>query len=572
MNDNSSLKITITKALSLLNQQQKKKLRQWFWIAILGSLLQAFGVISIMPFVALMSDPSLIQDNQVFLFLYELLGSSSYNQFLLAIGLGTISIFVLSSAYSIFEVWYGFRLFNQLESELSIRLFKGYAFLDYAFFLRQNQSEAIRRVTQEVEIGIVDVVITSIEIFSSILLALIIIIFLTYVNPWVALISGSGLFFAHLWIDRFIGKKIVYLGRHFTRLNDRLLNTASELFSGIKEIKISAAETRFVQQYADTYKALSKYSTLYGVLEYTPREIMESITYISIVLFSIFAIVFYQTPETVFPLIALYTLAAYRLIPAAREIFTGIEKIHLSEYSLSKLSKDFEQIKTTSEVSNITIPIPLKQDITLKNICFSYQSETQAIFKNFNTIIKAGHHTLISGPSGIGKTTLADIIMGLLDVSSGEIIVDGTVIKKDMWKSWRNSIGYVPQSIFLFQGSITQNVAIAEEESKINLDRVKHCCEIAQISTYIESLKNNYQTILGQGNQLLSGGQLKRLGIARALYKNPSLLILDESTNEMEDLKKEGVLSALKIINNLTVLIISHDQKIASQCDQIIKL
>jgi len=566
------LKATIKNAISHLNQQQKKQLLRWFGVSMLGSLLKAFGVVSIMPFVALITEPSLVQSNSAFAFLYQLFGSHNYNEFLLSIGLGTITIFVIASSYSIFEVWYGLRVFNQLEKELSIRLFKGYANQPYQFFLHQKQSETVRRVTQEVEIGIVDVVITTVEIISSTFLTIILIGFLTYANPWVAFISACGLFIAHLWVEYYVGNKIVQIGRNFTRLNDTILNTSSEMFSGIKEVKIAAAESRFVKKYAETYEGLSTYSTRYGVLEHTPREILETLAYISIVLFSIFAIIFYQKPETVFPLIAMYALASYRLIPALREIFTGIEKIHLSEYSLSKLSADFDTIKQNQKKQSNLKSVAFKQLIELRDICFHYEGSEETIFDHYNTSIKASKLTLLSGPSGVGKTTLADILMGLLKPTSGSIIVDGVVLKTEHWKHWQASIGYVPQSVYLFQGSIMQNVAIAEQEDAIDRQRVKKCCQIAQIDDYIETLKQGYESILGQGNQILSGGQLKRLGIARALYKQPALLILDESTNEIEALKKIQVIAALKAIPDLSVLIISHDKEIALHCDETIEL
>lgn len=566
------LKTTIQTAFSHLNTQQRKKIWQWVYITLFGSLLKAFGVVSIMPFVALITEPSLIESSRAFGLLYEFLGSQSYNEFLLKIGMGTILIFLITGAYSFFEVWYGYRLFNHLEQELSIRLFKGYAAQNYHFFLRQNQSEAIRRVTQEIEVGIVDVLMTTVDIISSIFLTLILIAVITYADPWVAFISACILLISHLWVEYYIGHKVVSIGQQFTDLNDGLLNTVSEMFCGIKEVKISGAESRFVKKYAKTYQKLSDYSTRYGVLEYTPREILEAIAYIGIILFSIFAIVFYQSPETVFPLIAMYALAAYRLIPALREIFTGIEKIHLSEYSLSKLTEDFAQIDTLPKEQEANEPMPFNNELLLKNINFSYHATDKKILKQLNIRIKAHSHTLLSGPSGIGKTTLADIIMGLLHPDSGDIYIDEQKLDEKNYSAWKKIIAYVPQNIYLFQGSLAQNVALASHESNIDLERVKQCCQLALLDQEIESLSDGYQTIVGQGNQLLSGGQLKRLGIARALYKNPEFLILDESTNEIETEKKTQILSTLREMGGLTVLIISHDPDIAKLCQYQIKL
>jgi ABC-type multidrug transport system fused ATPase/permease subunit len=277
----------------------------------------------------------------------------------------------------------------------------------------------------------------------------------------------------------------------------------------------------------------------------------------------------------VVPLIALYAFVGYRLIPATQTIFSSLSMIRFSGSALNNLHKDLANLK---QLNKTKIPldrtISLSHSINLKDITYNYPTSTKQILKNINIQIPALNIVGIVGSTGSGKTTLVDLILGLLELNKGIIRIDGEIINKQNIKLWQKHIGYVPQNVFLSDLSILENVAFGKDFASIDLEAVKNACKVANIHDFIENeLSNGYKTLVGERGVRLSGGQKQRIGIARALYKKPSILILDEATSALDTLTEKKVMNAIQTLRDkITIIIIAHRLSTLKKCNKIFLL
>ncbi len=560
------------RAFSLLNQQQKNRLYKWLVIASINSVFSAAGIISVMPFVALLSSPTLIETNRIIHTIYTYLNVDSYNSFIALFGVFTIVVFLISNVFAIYQTYTSFSFSNDLEYEFSRELFARYVHQDYEFFLRRKRSDLTRRLTQEVGRGIVGIVSTGVTIYSSFLLVGIIIVLLMLIDPAVTITTAVVLLTAYMLIDRLVRRRVKQLGREFVSISDRLFSTTLEMLSGIKEVKIYGAEDRFVDEFAHFSRLLTQRSTHYNTLNLIPRQTLEIVAYGGIILLAIFVVTFHSNPEHVFPLIAMYGLSAYRLIPALRAGFSGLENVKYNEPALDAVSADLKMRLLPSEKTpHPGDAVKLEREIRARSLSFSYAENAAPIIKQASFSIPAGKSTVLMGASGVGKSTLIDILAGLLVPQSGTLEVDGRPLSAANMGTWQESIGYVPQKVYLFEDSIARNVAVSETSHGLDLERVKQACRISRAHDFIANeMEDGYDTLVGQGRKELSGGQLKRLGIARALYRDPKVIVMDEATTELDATTEAQILADIMTMPGLTKIFISHDMALARRCDHLI--
>lgn len=560
------------RALALLNPEQKARLYKWLFITTVNSVFSAAGIVSVMPFVALLSSPSIIESNQVIHAIYTWLNLDSYNAFIALFGVFTIVVFLVSNTFAIYESYTAFAFSNDLEYEFSRELFTRYVHQDYEFFLRRKRSDLTRRLTQEIERGIIGIVSNGVLVYSSFLLVAILIVLLMLIDPAVTLITAVVLLAAYILIDRLVRRRVKQLGREFISISDRLFSTTLEMLSGIKEVKIYGAEDRFIDEFSHFYRLLTQRSTHFRTLNLIPRQVLEIVAYGGIILFAIFVVTFYSDPAHVFPLIAMYGLSAYRLIPALRSGFSGLEQMKYSEPALDIISRDLQMPPPpSSRTTGPTGSLPLTHSIRARSLSFGYADNQTPVIKDASLSIPAGKSTVLMGASGVGKSTLIDLLVGLLIPQSGAVEIDDQALTRGNLANWQGSIGYVPQKVYLFEDSIARNVAVSERSHAVDLERVIQACRIARFHDFVmNELEEGYETLVGQGKKELSGGQLKRLGIARALYRGPKVIVMDEATTELDSATEAEILSEIMTMKGLTKIFISHDIALARRCDHLI--
>lgn len=566
------MSISWFRALALLDPPQKRRMYLWIVVTSINSIFVAAGVVSVMPFVALLSSPGLIESNKIINAIFTHFSFESYNAFIAAFGVFTISVFLLSNTFAIFETFVGFRFANDLEYDFSRRLFSKYVHQDYEFFLNHKRSDLARRLTQEVERGVIGTIATGIEVYAATLLVLIMVLLLMLVDPAVTITTAAVLLSAYLAIDRLVHRRVKQLGREFLSLSDRVFSTTLEMLSGIKEVKIYGAEDRFIDEFAHFYRLLTQRSTHYNTLNLIPRQALEMVAYGGIIIFSIFVVTFHSDPTKVFPLIAMFGLSAYRLIPALRTTFAGLEKLKYSETSLEVVSADIQMRDAAyTRPANPSCSFELFQSISGRSISFSYDHGRVPVIRNLSFTIPAGKSTVLMGPSGVGKSTLVDLVVGLLIPQSGEFLVDGHALDRDDASAWQAMIGYVPQKVYLFDDTIARNIAVSEMSHAVDLDRVEQVSRLARLHNFVvNELDNGYETRVGPGTKELSGGQLKRLGIARALYRAPKVIVLDEATAELDSVIEAEILAEILSMEDLTKIFVTHDEALALRCEHVV--
>ncbi len=554
-------------AYSLLDAGQRKQIHKWLAVSMTGRSIQAFGVISVMPFVALISAPDLINTHWLLSQAFEYSGAADYQGFLTIVGLMTISFYLLTAGFTCFEVWYGARLSNELGYSFSTRLFGIYIRQDYSLHLKKNRASSLDLITDEVESTMVGVLVTGVEILSNAFLALLMTSMIMLISFKAAVIAAVVLSVAYTLIHLSFAERVEEHGEEVYDLGIRLMNVVQEALAGIREIKTYHAEESFCRQHAELSREIADHSTGHALLEFAPRQMLEAVAFSGIVVFALVSMMIYPDPGQVMPMIALYGMAAYRLIPTLREIYADMETINYAKFMVVRLQEEFAREITEQQQGTEVLALDNDPLIEFTGIEYSYPGEARNVLQDFNWTLKKHTRTALIGPSGAGKSTVIDILTGLLQANSGELRIAGTLMNKSNMASWQKRISYISQSIYLFDGTLAQNIAMQDESSKIDMDRVSRACEQAELSAYVETLDEGYDTALGIGEKLLSGGQLRRLGIARALYREPELLILDESLNELDSETQSTILKTICALRDITVLMVTHDPRVLAYCE-----
>jgi ABC-type bacteriocin/lantibiotic exporter with double-glycine peptidase domain len=357
--------------------------------------------------------------------------------------------------------------------------------------------------------------------------------------------------------------------------NQKRFKIISETIGGIKDLKILGRESAYLNSFDKPSENFSSCQATSQTLSQVPQYIVEVVAFGSLLVMSMYTIVSNEADlGTMLPILGLYALGALKLKPSLQQIYSAVSSLRFGKPALEIILKDLKQ-KSEQEISisNDFERLSFKNEIKLKNITFMYPSKEVSALKDISIEIKANSTIGIIGTTGAGKSTLVDIILGLLTPTSGDIVVDGNVLDSANIRQWQNTIGYVPQSIFLADDTIASNIAFGVDKEHVDMAQVKSVSQMAQVHEFVSELEKGYDTIIGERGVRLSGGQRQRLGIARALYHNPELLVLDEATSALDNQTEAEV---MKAINNMsgrkTIIMIAHRLSTVEKCDKVIKL
>ena len=403
---------------------------------------------------------------------------------------------------------------------------------------------------------------------STVSIAIIILLFL--VDPKLAFIIGFSLGGAYGVIYFFTRRYLNRIGEQSLQQNNLRFKSIIEAFGASKEVKVGGLEKNFVKNFAKPAKifALNQAST--EIISTLPRFILEAIAFGGILLMILYMMLQSGSFYSALPIISLYVFAGYRLLPALQEIYSSFIQITYTKPSIDKIYQDAKSLEPINLNQEEGI-LPFNKVISLKNITYNYPNASKVSLKNISLNISFKNTIGIVGATGSGKTTTVDIILGLLEAQKGTLEVDGKIIDKNNIRSWQNSIGYVPQNIYLSDDTIAANIAFGVEPKDIDYKSVEKAAKIANLHDFVlEELPAKYDTIIGERGVRLSGGQRQRIGIARALYNNPNVLIFDESTNSLDNLTEQVIIEALNNLSSqVTIIIISHRIKTIENCNQI---
>lgn len=540
-------------------------------ILIMG-VFEVVGVSSIVPFIAVVSSPDLIHENIYLNSLYVFFDFNTEINFIVFLGICVISILLISNSYLAFMASTIAYFSSMLCFRLQVRLLENYLMQPYSFFLLRNTSDLEKNIIQEIPRVANGFTMQLLLVMSKTIIALFLFSLLLFINPMVAITVTTVLGSAYWVIFRLVRQRLHKIGEATTIDNFIFYRTADEAMSGIKDIKLHSSLGEFVKRFAVPAKKIHRYHAQKVVISFLPRYLFEVIAFGGIVgiIISLISTSTLGKTETIMPVISLYVMAGYRLMPALQQIYSGLTEIKFNRPAFEALVRDLSS-STDEKVEQTTHSrIPFKDKFEISELNFSYENSDTKTLKKLNVTVYPNTTVGIVGSTGSGKTTLIDIMLGLLVPESGFMSLDGVEINKHNISAWQNNIGYVPQSIYLTDDTIEANIAFAKSRDEINIDKAIKAAKMANLHEFITTLPEQYKTFVGERGVRLSGGQQQRIGIARALYHDPRVLMLDEATSSLDGITENTIMDA---INNLshekTIIMIAHRLSTVKECDII---
>ena len=564
---------TFKKLLFLLSFHERKRLVILFILSIISSLLDIIGVASIMPFVAVLSTPSLIETNSILITLFKFLntfGIITIQEFFFTLGALVFLLLIISLTVKAFLSYLQTRFVQMLEFSIGKRLIEGYLSQPYSWFLSRHSADLGKTILSEVAQITGNGFQPFIALINNSLIAISLITLLIIFDPKIALTVGLSIGLVYVLIFYFVHNYLNRSGKKRLFHNQMRFTSVSEVFGAAKEVKIGGLEQVYINNFSNSAKIFARSQISANIISQLPRYILEAIAFGGVLLILLYSIAKTGSFNNALPIISLFVFAGYRLMPTIQQIYSSCTNLTYVGPSLNKLYDDLKILKPFNENQDLSI-LPFNNAITLNNIYYTYPNSTPTVLKDINLIIPAKSTVGFIGTTGSGKTTTADIILGLLEPQKGTLEVDGKVITKHSLRSWQKSIGYVPQHIYLSDDTVAANIAFGVEPKDINQDMVEKAAKIASLHEFVlNELPKQYQTTIGERGVRLSGGQRQRIGIARALYHNPKVLILDEATNALDPQTEQLVMDAVNNLNkDITIIIIAHRLNTVSNCDTI---
>lgn len=557
------------KLLSFFSARERRRILVLLLGTTASGLLQAVGIASIMPFIAVVADPSLATENPYLSRAYTTLGFTGTKEFLVFLGLFAFVMLFATNLLVGVNAWLTFRVCHLGEHELARRLLRRYLTRPYLHLLQRNSSELLKMLVAEIDRVVIGTLMAGIGVFADAVATIFIVALLLLVHPWVTIATLLLLSAAYLLIYLLITPQVVKLGSEFATLSSGIQKAAQEALGAAKEIKLRGREEHFVDRFSRPLLRSSRNAIRYSTLDIVPSQAIELVAFGGLVLVTVVMIGRSRDAGEILPMIALFGFAAYRLIPALRGVFDGVESIRYNMAAIDGLWREYSGATGEPAAPTREIIVPHRA-VRLEDIRFRYPTARQDTLKGIDLTIPAGSAVCLAGSTGAGKSTTVDILLGLLSASGGRIVVDETVIDATNLRSWQQGIGYVPQVVYLLDDTVASNIAFGVAPEDIDPTRLERAARIAQIHDFVVGeLPDGYDSLVGERGCSLSGGQRQRVGIARALYHSPAVLVLDEATNEL-DLETEGrILAALRDLDGTTMVFVSHKPSVAAFCDRI---
>lgn len=564
---------TFKKILHLLTPKEFRKACLLLIMIIIMAILEMIGVASILPFVTVLTNPSIIETNFILNHMFQassIFGVEDNQEFLFSLGILVFILLVTSLVFKAITTYTQIWFVQTLQYSLSKRLLEKYLSQSYSWYLTRNSAEFSKNILDEIAIVIGNGVSTLLELIAKSIIAIALLALLIATNIKVTLIVGLSLGVSYLVIYKFTSNYVSRMGEERFKKNELLFRSISEAFGAIKEIKMGNLEQGYVSRFSDPARIIAKNVASSSIIAQLPRFVLEAIAFGGIILLILYLMKQTGSFNNALPIISLFAFAGYRLMPALQQIYVSFSKFDFIIPSLNKIHSDYVELK----VSTLNLEqesISLKNNIYLENVSYEYPNASRTAIKNMNLTIPTNTTVGFIGATGSGKTTTVDIILGLLEPQKGTIKVDEKVITRQNFRNWQRCIGYVPQYIYLSDDNIASNIAFGVEPKNINQKAVERASKIANLHEFIvNELPEKYQTSIGERGVRLSGGQRQRIGIARALYHNPKVLILDEATNALDNVTEQAVMDAVNNLNkHITIILIAHRLNTVKKCNKI---
>ncbi|WP_203287274.1 ABC transporter ATP-binding protein [Metabacillus sp. cB07] len=574
------MKENLMKIIVLFNKNEKKLLILIFFMMILAALLETISIGIIIPFIGIVTNPNTINKEPILTLVYNNMNFNSQISFIIFSAMCLILIFLLKNSYLLFFHYIQNKLILNQQVKLSRKLFKSYLTKPYTFHLQRNTADLLRNVNEEVPKIFQGIIMSSFQLFTEILVIFCILSLLMFSAPIPTIVCSILLVSNILLFFKYFRRKISNLGTEQQKINGNLIKWINQGLGASKEIKVSGKQDFFIDSYTLQNQKKANNSLYMKMLDHVPRYFIETLL-VSVVLITMVVVVLQKdNASSLISTMALFAMAAFRLMPSINRVVAMISTIRYCQPALNVINEDMintKKIYDSTTIYNNTSPIGkenrvFRNSICLKQVSFKYPNQKDYSIRNITLTIPIGNSVAFIGESGAGKTTIVDIILGLLMPEQGQVLVDGHNIQ-DQILIWQKNIGYIPQNIFLTDDSISSNIAFGIPKDDIDEEAVWNALEKAQLKDFVDSLPNKLNTEVGERGVRLSGGQRQRIGIARALYNDPEIIFMDEATSALDNETEKGIMKSIeRLKGEKTLIIIAHRLSTIENCDLVFKI
>lgn len=564
---------------ALLTPGERKKAVKVFALTMIAAVFSVALVGSVMPFLAVLSDPGRTQDVAILAFAYDFFGFTSTYSFLVGLGVLSLAVILVATMCQVLKLYAIIRFSNMRVHSLSCRLMAKYMGQNYEYFLNRHSDKFATRILSETQQYTSTFLQPAAEAVAATQTIVLIVTFLIWVDPAVTVLAfalfGSAYALTY-YLSRFTLKR---LGETRMAANTERFRVAGEAFEGTKDIKVLGRETRYLQKFATSSNKMARASCAIQLFGGLPRHVVQAVGFCGIIILCLLLINPSQldsqsTLGTLIPLAGVFAVAGQRLSPELSRLYHSSVMISSSRAIVETLYEDLVDYMEVARPVDEPKRMGLSRQIELTAVDYRYPEAENVALSDVSLSIRAGERIGIVGGTGSGKTTLVDLVLGLLEPVAGQIAIDGEALTSANIRAWQQSVGYVPQNIFLSDATIAENIALAIPKEDIDRDRIVHACKVARLDEFItEQLPQGYETMIGERGVRLSGGQRQRLGIARAIYNNADLIVFDEATSALDNLTEREVMDAIRQLpGGTTIIIIAHRLSTVKFCEKIVVL
>jgi len=564
-----------SRLLFFLSKREKFEAVGLLLLMLIASVFEAIGIALIFPLIAVISDPEAIRTQESLAYLYSISEFGTVREFMLWLVGVVFAVYLLKYVYLALLYYIQYRYIFRLQEQLSVRLFSAYLRSPYTYHLKKNSAELLRNVNSEVLWIFSGVLIPALTSLIEVMIVVIIlaVLVVTSLLPTIAAVAilGGASFGFYL----FIRKRAATIGQVQQAYNGEMIKWVNQGLGGIKETKILHRESYFIDAYANNSRGYARAMRYLRTLSEFPRLMIEGLVFGGILLTIGSMLYSSQNVVNIVPTLGLFAMASVRLMPSINRILTGLTSIRYYSASVNKVYSDLvdleikDQDRPSKDGFHESPGISFEKEIVIANVSYSYPDSRESSLTDVSLTIERGHSIALVGTSGAGKTTLVDIILGLLTPPAGRVLVDGIDIDLNI-ADWQKKIGYIPQPIYISDDTIARNVAFGVLDDDISSEKVWRALRAAQLDQFVCELAGGLDSSLGENGISLSAGQRQRIGIARALYNDPEILVLDEATAALDNETELEITKAIVALGrSKTVIAIAHRLSTVKSFDRI---